>query len=240
LACGDDGGGEGGAGSGGGQVTTGLPREKALSSLSEAEAISACEQLRMSADNAVSEDDLARYTCTIAAALFSITTGANGMPTIDRAMCEQMVNSCLAETDEQGESSSSGMCDASFMTGLMGCNATAGELEACLNASIDVLRDQLSMVSCTSPVSLAGPDAGMSASEPPACASLDMKCPGVLAMIDDEMGIAGGDGEPTGPGGCTDTCSDANDDFCDDGGDGFDPTCDYGTDCADCGPRPMR
>ena len=46
----------------------------------------------------------------------------------------------------------------------------------------------------------------------------------------------GGDG-PAG-GGCTNTCSSANDSECDDGGpNSLYDVCDLGTDCADCGPR---
>jgi hypothetical protein len=48
---------------------------------------------------------------------------------------------------------------------------------------------------------------------------------------------SGGSGGSTG-GGCTDTCFDAADGACDDGGPGSDFTiCDLGTDCTDCGPR---
>ena len=48
---------------------------------------------------------------------------------------------------------------------------------------------------------------------------------------------AGGSGGSPGSG-CTDTCSDAADGACDDGGPGSDFTiCDLGTDCTDCGPR---
>ena len=37
---------------------------------------------------------------------------------------------------------------------------------------------------------------------------------------------------------CIDTCAYANDGACQDGGDGsVEAFCDYGTDCADCGPR---
>ncbi len=40
---------------------------------------------------------------------------------------------------------------------------------------------------------------------------------------------------------CTDTCFYAFDGDCDDGGPGADfDLCDYGTDCADCGPRPPQ
>ena len=41
-----------------------------------------------------------------------------------------------------------------------------------------------------------------------------------------------------GGGGCTNTCIDAYDGWCDDGGPGSDwSICELGTDCADCGPR---
>lgn len=40
---------------------------------------------------------------------------------------------------------------------------------------------------------------------------------------------------------CTNTCRFAHDGDCDDGGPGADfDLCEYGTDCADCGPRPPR
>ena len=40
---------------------------------------------------------------------------------------------------------------------------------------------------------------------------------------------------------CTNTCSYATDDYCDDGGPGSEyPLCTYGTDCFDCGPRQPR
>jgi hypothetical protein len=40
------------------------------------------------------------------------------------------------------------------------------------------------------------------------------------------------------PTGCDDTCDDANDGVCDDGGSGSDDNfCGLGTDCTDCGKR---
>ncbi|MFT5353712.1 MAG: hypothetical protein ACI9KE_000912 [Polyangiales bacterium] len=51
---------------------------------------------------------------------------------------------------------------------------------------------------------------------------------------------AGQGGNNPAGGGCTNTCSSANDSECDDGGpDSLYAVCDLGTDCADCGPRPI-
>lgn len=243
-ACGGSGGvGDGGVASAGSdRVSIGLPPGKPLSSLTAAEALSACERLRASTQNALSEADIARFRCSFTATVFAIVFNADGTEMIDRARCEEAFSSCIADMDADAQASSDGMCDASFMTQFMSCDATAGELEACLNASLEVLRAQISMISCSSSILLIR-DAGSALPEPAACAALEMKCPGALDGLDQEMGMGGdgdGDGVPPGPGGCTDTCSDAMDGFCDDGGDGFDPWCDYGTDCTDCGARPMR
>ena len=51
---------------------------------------------------------------------------------------------------------------------------------------------------------------------------------------------AGQGGEGPAGGGCTNTCSSANDNECDDGGpNSLYNVCDLGTDCNDCGPRPV-
>ena len=51
----------------------------------------------------------------------------------------------------------------------------------------------------------------------------------------EQSGTGGGTGDTI----CTNTCEWANDGDCDDGGPGSDyDLCEYGTDCADCGPRP--
>ncbi len=64
----------------------------------------------------------------------------------------------------------------------------------------------------------------------------------VFACLTSGTGGTGGLGGTGGTGGvagiCTDTCVYAFDDECDDGGPGsITDICEYGTDCADCGPR---
>jgi len=64
---------------------------------------------------------------------------------------------------------------------------------------------------------------------------------GLRVLVVDDNGDDGFTSTPQGPGGCTDTCRDANDGFCDDGGEGADfGLCEYGTDCGDCGERPAN
>ena len=60
----------------------------------------------------------------------------------------------------------------------------------------------------------------------------------VVALLGTACGSSssGNDGDTYGK--CTDTCGYARDSECDDGGAGAQYSeCDYGTDCADCGPR---
>ncbi|MEM6956302.1 MAG: hypothetical protein AAF645_11455 [Myxococcota bacterium] len=65
------------------------------------------------------------------------------------------------------------------------------------------------------------------------------RCAAAAACLGGGGGGGGGDDGPApGPGGCTNTCSFADDGDCDDGGPGSDfSVCDFGTDCGDCGPR---
>jgi hypothetical protein len=68
-------------------------------------------------------------------------------------------------------------------------------------------------------------------------ASDDNACRNPFESRDGCGGVFTPDMGPTG-GGCTNTCRDARDGFCDDGGPGADYSiCALGTDCADCGPR---
>jgi hypothetical protein len=62
---------------------------------------------------------------------------------------------------------------------------------------------------------------------PSECNGLEARCPAVFDG-----------GEVPSASGCDDTCSDAMDDVCDDGGpDSVTELCGFGTDCADCDPR---
>jgi hypothetical protein len=204
VGCGDDGdgSGDGGAGnggasgffagasgasgsagvsgsSGGGNVRTGLPSGKVLGEVTATEAQTLCDSLATSSEDAIDPVALARLPCTIAAfsSLDVVMPDGMGGVTVDRAACQASVDACLqdpppAQTED---------CDANaLMAELAGCDATASDLEACLNASLPQIRTLLNQVSCNIDVN-AEPPGGFE--EPAACASLDMKCPGVLDVV---------------------------------------------------------
>jgi hypothetical protein len=186
-----------------GDVDTGLPPTKVLGEVTAAEAPALCDALASSAGNAIDRSELKRFTCTIAALSDAIRQGASGMAEIDRAACNQAVNECLAEPDEPTNENN---CESTQLaTTLMGCQATAGELEACLNASVEQLSNLFDAFSCNSQLSELMMGGGFE--EPAACETLDMKCPGVLdsigddtevlpEMSEDSSGVAGTGGEP--------------------------------------------
>lgn len=196
AGCGDD-----GEGSGGGSVTTGLPEDKMLADVTAAEAQDVCESLAASSANAISEADLARLPCTIAALSSPANLMSDGMGgvTVDRAACEESVSSCLEAAPEPAPSDD---CDAgTLMASLADCDATAAELEACLNASLPQIRSLLAQINCNVDLN-AGPPSGFE--EPAACKALDMKCPGVLdavggvALPDVDLGDDGDDTSDAG------------------------------------------
>src|SRR5688572_7598880 len=165
-----------------GDVDTGLPPAQVLSGVTPTQAQSVCSSLASSAQNAIDRRELKRFTCTIAALSDAIRQNASGMAEIDRAACTQAVNECLAEPDEPTNENN---CESTQLaTRLMGCEATAGELEACLNASVDQLSNLFDVFSCNSQLSELMTGGGFE--EPAACETLDMKCPGVLDAIGDD------------------------------------------------------
>ena len=184
----------GGAGSSGstgsGNVSTGLPSSKPLGQITQAEAQSLCNSLASSARNVLSPEQLHRFTCTLSALPASIRQGASGMEEIDRATCEQLVNECLME--EPDDTTNDNDCEnTQLSTSAAGCQATVGELEACLNASIAQLRDLLERFDCNATVTELMAGGGFE--EPAACATLDMKCPGVLDDVGADTDVLPGD-----------------------------------------------
>lgn len=188
VGCGDD-----GDSGGGGAVSTGLDEDQQLGDVSQDEAQDLCDTLAESAEGAISASDLARFPCTIEALSSPGIVMQDG--TVDRAACEAIVSECLEDSPEPAQTAE---CDsAAVMAELAGCEATAGELEACLNASLPQIRSLLRLVSCSADLSQMPPEFA----EPAACKALDMKCPGVLdvvgnvALPDLDLGDDGDDGE---------------------------------------------
>lgn len=117
------------------------------------------------------------------------------------------------------------------------CTATVGELQSCLDASVAAFHQAIGSRSCDD-VKIDGTTTARPATQnPPAYQALQMKCPNIRFNRDSSS--TGGSQPPPSPTGCDDTCTEAKDGFCDDGGSGSSGfnTCGLGTDCTHCGQR---
>jgi len=196
---------------------------RALSSLSTVETKELCTQLLMIADTIADEDDVARLGCVLLASVFGGSGGAFNV-----AACEDTVDGCLLD----GEGVVSSMrCEPERLHGAtVGCELTIAQYRECVVASSARLAEWVETFSCQS---LADPETPSPTSIDPSAASLP-ECAPVMAACPALFEPEGGPAAD----GCDDTCSDAHDDFCDDGGPGsITRFCAIGTDCADCGPR---
>jgi hypothetical protein len=238
LGCGGGDGGSGGGG-GGGTFDLGVPKDKPLVQLEDSELETVCTRIENTASSLFSQQQLHDFACTFEGFAASLTADANGNFQIDRQACMQEKNTCLSMPYDPEDSPFEDLQDefaeecnpTQLRSQLADCNATVAEYEACLNAGLNLMRQMLSSFDCDrfNPQDLDNlmdfdPDAL------PACQTLAQKCPG---LGEDEGGGGGGGGE-----GCTNTCVDRDDGFCDDGGPGSHTSiCALGTDCNDCGPR---
>jgi len=162
-------------------VMTGLPPTKMLSDITAAEGQSLCNSLVQSTQSVFGNGQLERLTCTISALPTSIRQNASGMAELDRAACEQSVSSCIAEDETTTMQNNCAQADLSMA--FASCQATVGELQACLGSSLAVMRALIQQVTCSAPLSQLTMGSGFE--EPVACETFDMKCPDGLSAIGD-------------------------------------------------------
>jgi hypothetical protein len=226
AACG---GSDGGGGTTGTSVSSGLPADAPVTGLSDADA----QQLCQSAEDAFTRLVTPERLCTLFAVGDTLVISDDGSTELDGEACDAAVESCVAE----GRETDSLGCDQATASDLGDCDATVGEVEACMNAQISVFNEIFNALSCSrtptaEDVSSFDPDA-----TPAECADLSETCPDVGFGV---VVSAEGSQEPPSPTGCDDTCVTANDGECDDGGQGaVTSICGFGTDCADCGERQL-
>ena len=142
FACGDD-----------GPVDLGLPRDTVLAGLSDAEAMTACEN--------ASQFDFQftqRQECTIAGVVL----------TDDPTSCETVVEGCLEEEPTPPEEPD---CTDASGSDFDGCNVTVGQVEDCLNAQVPISRNYFGRLTCA--------NAGEELSPPIAegCVDVRTRCP---------------------------------------------------------------
>lgn len=158
----------GSTGSSGGDFMSGLPEDKPISSLTDAEVMQLCSAVQTYFSDSV-KDLSCRVSGLLAAALMQAKTDAEA-----QAACKSAYDMCAA----QPATSTTGNCMKP--TGM--CTATVGELEACASddkAVFAQLDSEFPSCDKLKLQDLAG--LGNNATqpmEPASCVALDMKCPG--------------------------------------------------------------
>jgi hypothetical protein len=148
FACGDDHDNSGG-------VSTGLPKNAALSSLDGADARRACMNVSQSFSSAFSTTELKQVSCTLTAMSLSVTESAGGV-TGDVAGCKELTGMCMKGEDIAADPvpfdadfADENDCEAaSVQTEIASCEATVGEYEACMTAILGSLRQRVAAISC--------------------------------------------------------------------------------------------
>jgi hypothetical protein len=194
VACGDD-------DDSGANVSTGLPANQELSSLDAAETLSACEDVSDAYRAAVSEDELERVACTLAAVMVSITVGSDGEPEGDSETCEEQTQRCIDGRDYEGEKpdidlgpSEADCAQATVDDALRDCGATVAEYERCINAHIAAVKTSLGRMTCDALEDFdefqSMLESDIDANQLEGCEALREKCPGVGPLDQDrEAGI---------------------------------------------------
>jgi len=159
----------GSGGGSGGDFMTGLPADKPLSSLTDAEAMQLCSSFEDYFTNSLQDLDC-RLSGLLAAAFAQADTDAKA-----QAACKAAYDMCAAAPAMP----TTDMC--SKPTGM--CTATVGELEACASDDKAVFAQLgMSFPACADLTlkDLMGTPGGDTAPpmEPASCTALDMKCPG--------------------------------------------------------------
>ena len=217
-------------------VSSGLPKEASVSGLSETDQAQLCEATAEAAASVVDEGSICTLLGAVAAITFSETTD---QVTVDRATCEAARDECLNE-DTVVETTEEQCSPDEVMSTLENCQATVGEVEACLSAQLRLVQSVVSRLNCGATITMDDIQDFEASQDPAECEGLDQTCPGLFSdtdFIGDTGTTATGGSEPSATG-CDETCFFSDDGECDDGGEGsVTSACGLGTDCMDCGQR---
>lgn len=161
-ACGDDDD-DGGGSAVAGSVDTGVPEDKTLSELDEGDKDAICDTI----DGLVGPE----VECFGAALLIALFSE-------DVAACQATFDACIDDPEQFAEESDfdfgEGACSVENIP--EDCNATVGELEACISEQNDAIQSLLDNFDCAEVLDSDGSDEGPG----PACQAVEEKCPGFL------------------------------------------------------------
>lgn len=146
---------------GGSIVSTGLPRDQALNSLTAAEIKTACT-------NTLNTQVLTDAEITGVCAAQLLPKG--------QAACTQGLAQCVTESKASfAQNTASKSCDdMAASNALSSCSATVGELEDCLSSVVEYVADRYGSVTCDSPQP---PSGKFDPYHQPGCSTLNTKCP---------------------------------------------------------------
>ncbi len=152
-------------GGSGGSVSTGLPRDKALNTLTPADLKTAC--LNTISDLATS-DAVIRGGC------------AAGLSSLGVDACNAGLDACVTDAKTRAaKEANPATCDKPSTTDpthFASCSATVAEFEDCLSELHDWVEERYASSSCEHPATLLS----TAAASGPKCTALTSKCPGIL------------------------------------------------------------
>jgi hypothetical protein len=155
-----------------GDVSTGIAPSTLLSDVSAEDSQNACERVQAGFERALPNDVLIRAVCTLGAASATET----------QADCEELRDQCLEEANTAGSETMMELDGATFEFecdgggNLSECTGgTVGDLEACLNDTLDLLDATLGQVSCAQAGMVDTESFGADVQEPASCAAV--QCP---------------------------------------------------------------
>jgi hypothetical protein len=154
-----------------GDLDTGLPADKPLSDLTDAEITGLCSKFDEFFSSGSVGMNLEEFSCRFSG-LFAAALGGAETDAAARAACKTAYDACVAAPAETTE-----MCGRPTGT----CTATVAELEACANDSAKAV-DQLtaSFPTCAelTLADLTGGGGDAEPQDPVSCTMFEMKCPG--------------------------------------------------------------
>lgn len=175
-------------------ISTGLPVEQKLSTLSDADVQQACRALNEGSALVVNPDDLKRVAC-LPYGLQASATQSNGKISVNVSQCQQVVDACVSDADDDagpvtaGYENNADDCSSASSADLKGCDATVGEYETCFNLLLGEVQRRLGEMTCQNAEMLAsqGYDNDLDPASIPQCETLMTQCP------DADLGIPGAD-----------------------------------------------
>lgn len=141
-----------------------------VSELSDAEAQEACDNLEAYYNDQIPEEEQKRVACTTAGLLAAAFTGASTDEELQSACAEARDQCLMGEVTEEGGESTCSFKDSS-------CMATVGDVEVCLEASVQATADAFAEIKCENLTVSTMEEMEEETQEIAECASLDAQCP---------------------------------------------------------------